>query len=272
MPTLDIAQTAPGLALSVADGVARLVIDRPAKKNALTARMWRDLADCVNRAAASHDIRVLVISGAGSDFSAGADIAEFDELRKDEATARAYEAANSAAFAAIRNAAIPTVASIRGVCFGGGFGIAAACDIRIASENASFSVPAARLGLAYPQDAMQDIVHACGPQVAKYLTFSAARIDAAKALAIGFLAEAVPDSELDTRTDTLAAAVAANAPLSIAASKAAIRAVLTGDAGDIDRAQRLGSATFASDDYAEGRAAFREKRLPRFGRSVRRVD
>jgi enoyl-CoA hydratase/carnithine racemase len=214
--------TTPGIGIAVAGGIARIVIDRRAKKNALTAGMWIGLADTVLETAATGDVRVLVISGSGHDFSAGADIGEFDELRKDAATARDYEAANSAAFAAIRGAAVPTIASIRGVCFGGGFGIAAACDIRIASENAVFSVPAAKLGLAYPHDAMQDIVHACGPQMAKYLTFSAARIDARQAQAIGFLAEVVADADLDARTAALAAAIAANAPLSIAASKAAI--------------------------------------------------
>jgi enoyl-CoA hydratase/carnithine racemase len=262
----------PGLMLTIAGGVAHLVIDRPARKNALTARMWSALADQVREAAAASGVRVLVISGAGYDFSAGADISEFDELRKDAATARDYEAANSAAFAAIRNCAVPTIAAIRGVCFGGGFGIAAACDIRIAADNALFAVPAARLGLAYPQDAMQDIVNACGPQMAKYLTFSAARIGAAKAAEIGFLAEVLADAELDSRAAALAGEIAANAPLSIAASKAAIRAALTGETADIALAQQLGNATFASEDYAEGRAAFREKRAPRFGRSVRMTD
>jgi enoyl-CoA hydratase/carnithine racemase len=119
---------------------------------------------------------------------------------------------------------------------------------------------------------MQDIVHACGPQMAKYLTFSAARIDAQKALAIGFLAEIIADGDLDLRTAALASEIAANAPMSIAASKAAIRAALTRNDGDLEQAQMLGAATFSSDDYAEGRAAFREKRLPRFGRSLRTAD
>lgn len=272
MNGMALSHHTPSLKLSTNGPVARLVIDRPGKKNALTAEMWKDLADLVRQAADAADVRVLVVSGAGSDFSAGADIAEFDDLRKDEASARDYEAANSAAFAAIRNAPVPTIASIRGVCFGGGFGIAAACDLRIASETAVFSVPAAKLGLAYPHDAMQDIVHACGPQMARYLAFSAARIDAARALAAGFLAELVPDGELDARAEALAAEIAANAPMSIAASKMAIRAVLTGAAADAEKARQLGAATFSSADYAEGRAAFRERRPPRFGRSLRPAD
>src|SRR5690606_31052268 len=104
---------------------------------------------------------------------------------------------------------------IRGVCFGGGFGIAAACDIRIASPEATFAVPAAKLGLAYPVDAMCDIVHGCGPQMAKWLTFSGSAINARRALECGFLAEIVAGEELERHVDTLAVTIARNAPLSI---------------------------------------------------------
>jgi enoyl-CoA hydratase/carnithine racemase len=256
--------TVPGLTLTVAEKIATLTIDRPAKKNALSAEMWAGLSTLAAGIAASGDARVLIVRGAGSDFSAGADIGEFDTIRRDAGTARTYEAANSAAFAAIRNLPIPTIAAIRGVCLGGGFGIAAACDIRIAAENAIFAVPAARLGLAYPQHAMADIVHACGPQFARLLTFSGASVTAAAAFAAGFLAEIVPDDELDARAAALAARIAANAPLSVRASKAAIRAVLTGAGEDAEEARRLGEATFSSADYAEGRTAFRERRQPRF--------
>jgi enoyl-CoA hydratase/carnithine racemase len=257
-------ETVPGLTLTVAEKIATLTIDRPAKKNALSAEMWTGLSRLAAGIAASGDARVLIVRGAGSDFSAGADIGEFDTIRRDAGTARTYEAANSAAFAAIRNLPVPTIAAIRGVCLGGGFGIAAACDIRIAAEGASFAVPAARLGLAYPHDAMADIVHACGPQFARLLAFSGVSVTSAAALAAGFLAEIVPDDELDARAAALAARIAANAPLSVRASKAAIRAVLTGAGADEEEARHLGEATFSSTDYAEGRTAFREKRQPRF--------
>ncbi len=250
--------------LQIADHVATVTINRPDKRNALNHAMWRDLADIVAATASDTDVRVIVLRGAGSDFSAGADIAEFEAVRRDSETARAYEAANSETFSAIRNAAVPTVASISGICFGGGFGIAAACDIRIASDDARFSVPAARLGLAYPHDAMADIVHACGPQFAKLLTYTGARIDAAEALRIGFLAEVHPAANLDARLGDITTQIARAAPLSNKASKAAIRAVLTGIEHDIDHAKTLGAATFDSADYAEGRQAFRERRDPVF--------
>lgn len=252
--------SASPLLTSEAGHVARLVINRPARKNAVTAAMWRDIATIVTALPAS--TRALVLSGAGADFSAGADIGEFDDVRRDAATARAYEQANSDAFRALREAPFPTIAAISGICFGGGFGLAASCDIRVAAPDALFSVPAGKLGLAYPVDAMADIVHATGPQLAKFMLFSAARIGAAEALAAGFLLDVVDDPL--ARAGEIAVAIAENAPLSNRASKAAIRAVLTGDARLAANAVGLGAATFDSADYAEGRAAFRDRRKPVF--------
>ncbi len=111
---------------------------------------------------------------------------------------------------------------------------------------------------------MADIVHACGPQLARYLTFSAGQIDAETALAAGFLLEVVAAEALQARADELAQGIAANAPISVCASKLAIRAVLSGSQDDVEAARRLGAATFDSADYAEGRAAFRDRRKPLF--------
>ncbi len=246
------------------DGVARLTLNRPAKKNAVTHSMWQAIPRLVDEFAKDGRVRVLVISGEGSDFSAGADIGEFDTLRGDPESARIYEQSNSAAFAAVRDAPFPTVASISGICFGGGCGLAAACDLRIASDDAVFAVPAGRLGLAYPADAMADLVHALGQQTARYMTYSGARIDTARALASGFLLEIVASQDLQRRTDEIAGAIAAAAPLSVRASKAAIRSVLTGNADDRAAAISLGDLTFESADYVEGRQAFKERRSPSF--------
>ena len=147
-----------GLAFSTNDAIARLVLDRPDKKNAVNQAMWEEIARIVETLGRSGGTRVLILSGHGVDFCAGADISEFDTVRKDAATARTYEAANSRAFRALREAPFPVIAAISGICFGGGFGLASACDLRIATPDARFAVPAGRLGLAYPQDAMADIV------------------------------------------------------------------------------------------------------------------
>lgn len=248
------------------DGPVTLVtINRPEKRNAITQTMWREfpriLADFEN----SSSSRVLVLTGHGSDFSVGADISEFDELRRDSQTARDYEQANSQAFSAFRHATKPTIAAIRGNCLGGGFGLAAACDLRISTPDAAFSVPAAKLGLAYPQDAMIDIVGSLGLQMAKYLIFSATRITAKAAHDAGFLLEVIDSDRFDQHIAELAQTIAQNAPLSIKASKAAIAAAISRTPRDIEAAKKLGSLTFESCDYEEGRKAFRERRKPIFG-------
>lgn len=243
--------------------VARIIFDRPERRNAIDLAGWRLLAETVPQLA-SQGPRVIVLAGRGENFSAGADISEFETVRRNAATARIYEAANSAAFSALRNTPIPVIAAIRGICFGGGFGIAAASDLRIATPDARFAVPAARLGLAYPQDAMIDIVSSAGAQLARYLTFSAQPVDANRALASGFLLELVASESLDAHVTALANQIAANAPLSVRASKLAIAAAISANSNDAERATQAGSATFDSADYAEGRAAFRERRTPKF--------
>ena len=252
------------LSVTVSEHVARIVIDNRQRKNAIDLAGWRAIAELVPQLAARDDVRVIVLAGQGADFCAGADISEFDTVRRDAATARIYEGANSAAFAAIRTAAVPVVAAIRGICFGGGFGLAAACDLRIATADARFAVPAARLGLAYPQDAMVDIVSAAGPQMARYLTLTAEPIGAEKAFAAGFLFEIVEDDRFDSRVSDVARAIAASAPLSVRASRLSIMSVVAPDPVIARMAREAGEATFDSADYAEGRAAFRERRKPRF--------
>lgn len=245
--------------------IGTLAIARPARKNALDADMWRAIPSAIAWFAGYEQARIIVLCGGGdTDFSAGADISEFDTVRKDAASARVYEAENSAAFRAVRQSPLPVIAKIRGICFGGAFGLAAACDIRIADTTARFAVPAAKLGLAYPADAVIDLVRALGPQRARAMLLSAQAISAETALASGFLLERVETEQLDARVAELAGEIAIAAPLSVRASRAAIAAALSGDALELAEAAALGDATFESADYSEGRAAFREKRKPVF--------
>jgi enoyl-CoA hydratase/carnithine racemase len=232
------------------NGVAFVSICRQERKNAMNQAMWQEMTAIFSALGQDASVRVIVLFGEGADFCAGADISEFDTVRGDADSARRYEADNSATFAAIRNCPVPTIAAIKGICFGGGFGMAAACDIRIGHPSARFS-------------AMVDIVNALGPQMAKYLAYTAARIDAEAALKAGFLMEIV-DEGFGARIDEIALTIAQNAPLSVKASKAAISATLCGDSEALQAATALGDATFESADYAEGRAAFRDKRAPVF--------
>lgn len=254
-----------GLRAETIDHVGFLTIERPQRKNAVTELMWREFSAAIDFLATQKDVRAICIKGGGgSDFSAGADIREFDTVRRDAETAQAYESKNSAAFRAVRMAPVPVIAAIRGICFGGGFGLAAAADIRIADETAIFAIPAGRLGLSYPQDAIGDIVEGLGIQMAKSVLFGARRLTAADAHACGFLLDVSSPAQLDSRLDQELERIIVNAPLSNRASKAAIRAYLSASSNDATIAKRLGDQTFESDDYAEGRQAFREKRRPVF--------
>jgi enoyl-CoA hydratase/carnithine racemase len=253
-----------GLQASCTDMIGRIVITQPAQKNAVNAAMWSDMPSALDWLVTACSARVIVISGHGSDFSAGADISEFASVRHDRETSRAYDALNAEAFRAIRTTAVPTIAAISGICYGGGFGIAAACDLRLADSTARFCVPAARLGLAYPLDAIGDIVSAAGVQAAKWMLFTAGVVDAQRGLELGLLVSVVDQDLLAATAMEMAATIAANAPLTVQASKAGIRAALSQNWDDLDRAEKLGQATFDSADYAEGRLAFAERRQPRF--------
>lgn len=255
-------ETAPIRYRSV-NGVATITIDRPAKKNAMTAAMWSRLIEIVQDVGSDEKSRVLVLRGEGSDFCAGADIAEFEMVRRDAETARVYEDLNAAAFRAVRELPIPTIAAIRGNCLGGGLGLAISCDLRLATADARFSIPAAKLGLAYPADSIRHVVWAVGPQLARFLIHTGQQIDAAQAKDSGLLLDVV-EQDLDERVATLAATIAGNAPLTHRASKRAINALLADDPIMLEEAAAMGAATFSSDDYAEGRRAFGERRPPVF--------
>jgi len=265
---MDVNYSFAGGAIAAAvtdDGVGRISINRPEKRNALTDEMWRSLPGAFDCLVGQHHARVVIVDGAGGkDFSAGADIGEFETLRKDGDTARIYEAGNSDAFAAIRTSPVPVIAAIRGICFGGKAKSAAACDIRLADDTARFAIPAARLGLAYPVDAVQDLVRALGDQQARYALFSAREISAQNALACGCLHALCRPDQLEEQVLRLASDIAAAAPLSVRASKAAIAAHGARSPQDLEKAAAFAAMTFESLDYAEGRRAFMEKRQPSF--------
>ncbi|WP_267550991.1 enoyl-CoA hydratase-related protein [Rhizobium rhizogenes] len=252
------------LSANSSDAIGTITIKNPDRKNAVTAAMWRAIPQAVRFLTDEAHAHVLVLRGVGTDFSAGADIREFDRLRKDAETAVVYEASNSEAFTAIRHCRVPTIAAIRGICYGGGFGLAAACDLRIAEQGARFCVPAVRLGIAYPADAVQDIVNALGSQMTKVALFTGAPMSSEKMVAAGFLLEEIEASAFDGEVSALAHAISANAPIALHASKLAIRAVIEQDGDLLREAEVIGAETFDSADYAEGRAAFAARRKPKF--------
>lgn len=247
--------------------VGTIAIDNPARRNALDLAMWQAIPGLVDELAADEQVRVVVLRGAGTQaFAAGADISEFSTVRATAEGGRAYEAANLAAFDAVARCPKPTLAMIRGFCLGGGLGLALACDLRIAADDAVFGIPAGRLGVGYPPAALAYAVAALGPMRAKELFFTARRIDAAEADGLGLLTRRVLPDELEAATLALADTIAGNAPLTLRAAKAGIDAAagLPG-APDAAALQAMAAACFDSDDYREGRTAFLEKREPRFG-------
>lgn len=254
------------LSVEIAYGVARLCIDNGAKRNAFDLEMWCALPPLIAAIDAAPEARALVITGAqGLPFCSGADISEFSTVRATSAGGRAYEEANVEAFHAISRCSKPTIAAISGFCMGGGMGIAAVCDLRVAQEGTVFGVPAGRLGVGYPPSAMRYVVAAVGPQRAFELFFTARRLTAKDALAVGFLSHLYEQESFVGAVDDLAETIAGNAPLTLKAAKAAIRAAaqLPG-APTPQECEALAAACFDSDDYMEGRAAFLEKRAPKF--------
>lgn len=255
-----------GLMVTRADGVGRIAFNRPERRNAMSLAMWEGLHAALDALAGDEAVRVVVLSGAGGRaFVSGADIAEFDTARADADAARRYNAVSEGAERALETFPKPLIAAIRGYCFGAGVGIAAGCDIRIAADDARFAIPAARLGLGYGLAAMRRLVRLVGPAGAAELLLTAAPVDAAAARAMGLVNRVVPAESLDSEAGAMAAAIAANAPLTLAAAKAAIAAAAApADAEAEARVEAMVAACYASEDYAEGRRAFAEKRQPVF--------
>ncbi len=241
-----------------------LTFDRPEKRNALTLEMWRALPRAMRALREQEGLRVIVLRGAGGHFSSGADISEFTRHFSGPAVMD-YEAANLAAFRAVADAPMPSIAMIEGFCIGGGLALALCCDIRLASSGATFAIPPAKLGLAYPLHGLQRLLQAVSPAFAREMIFSARRVDAEKALRAGLVNDVREKDALHAETLALARGIAANAPLSIAHARAAINAIAEGRLeAERDNLAALARACFTSADYAEGRRAFAEKRKPRF--------
>ncbi len=240
--------------------------DNPAKRNALSLDMWEAVPPLLERAERDEAVRMAVFSGeGGKSFASGADISQFEDLRAAKEAVRRYEQAAEAALQGIHEFAKPTVACIRGYCIGGGVNVAVSCDLRIASSDSVFAIPAARLGLGYRFSAMKNLVDLVGPGHAKDLFFTARRLDCAEALRIGLVDRDVEPDALPALLDEYVQSITAGAPLTLRAGKRMIREVLKADAGpDMELCRRLLLDCFESEDYAEGRRAFMEKRKPVF--------
>ena len=245
-------------------GVATLIFNNPEKRNALSLEMWEGIGDALEAFDREPDVRAIVLRGAGGKaFISGADISQFEERRSTEEKATQYSAITDRAWLALAKTRKPVIAAIEGFCIGGGLAVAMKADIRIATRDSVFGVPAARLGIAYPIEAIRDLVNLVGPSEAKWILFTGRQIDAEQALRLGLINKVVAKAELDDAVRDLTHTLADNAPLSIEASKETVDQIVR-DNVDRKRLHELGVACIESDDFTEGRRAFMEKRRPQF--------
>lgn len=247
------------------DHVARVTLDQASRRNAMNEQMWLQLAAVARDLQLSQEVRCVVLRGAGEEaFVSGADISEFQALRSDPARAQAYDRTTDAAFAALLELDVPVLSAIHGFCVGGGVAIALCTDIRYAADDARFALPPGRLGIGYGLTNLQNALRVLPPATAKELFFTARQFNAEEALRLGLVSHVLPKADLDDQVSETARRIAANAPLTLRAAKAGMRALQTADTAELVRAQGLIDACFASQDYAEGVAAFLEKRAPNF--------
>lgn len=235
--------------------IAVVTLNQPCKRNAMTDGMWRSVPGIMRSLDADDEVTAIVLTGAGEVFCAGSDIGSLDELGHAESPINAEMA--------IAGSPKPVIAAIEGPCYGGGVEMAVAADLRIAGESATFSVPPAKLGVVYPVSATQRMIHLMGPSVTKEMLFTAARLDAERALRVGLLNQVVPDGHaLTTALDT-ARAMSELSQLTLRASKEIVDGLVARDLS-AETAIAWVARAASGPDLAEGKRAFIERRAPKF--------
>jgi enoyl-CoA hydratase len=244
------------------DGIGRITFNRPGALNAFTFEMYERLAEICQQAEQDPSVRALVLTGAGEKaFASGTDISQFRAISTVDDVLE-YEARIDRALTALERCPVPTIAAIAGACTGGGAGIAACCDLRIAAATARFGLPIGRtLGNCLSMSNYVRLVALLGPARVKDIIFTARLVDADEARAIGLLSEVLPDyAALHRRAEELATTVAGQAPLTLRVTKEALRRIkeMMNPAEDRD----LILTCYMSRDFREGVEAFLGKRPP----------
>lgn len=246
--------------------VGWITFNDPAKLNAMSYDMWAGLQPALSLFETDDDVRVVVLTGAGDKaFVSGANISQFDQLRTAAEAVADYERVAEGSQNALYNFRKPTVARIKGYCVGGGLNLALCCDVRIASDDSTFFLPAGKMGLGYRFSAIRNLVTVVGAANALDIFLSARRFDAHEAQQKGLVQIVAPTQSFDAAVDDYLAKIAANAPLTLAAGKHMIRQFqqLPPDT-DLEQMRALMQQCFDSEDYAEGKQAFAQKRVPQF--------
>lgn len=249
-----------------AGAVATILFSNLPKMNAVTYDMWRSVPETFAALDADPAVRVIIVAGDGDKaFISGADISQFEKLRGTADAQAQYNAAVEAGYLAPVRCSKPVVARIRGICMGGGLGFAASCDFRFCSDDSSFRMPAARLGLGYGITGMRRFINVIGAANTLDIFMSARKFGAAEALRMGFASRVVPAAELEKTVDEYCTMIAENAPLTVATAKFTAQQWMKDPAErDLAAAQKMVDSCFASADHKEGRVAFMEKRKPHF--------
>lgn len=256
----------PKIIAEITDGIGWLTFNQPEKRNAMSLEMWQGMGEVLDVFAADDTVRVVVMQGAGGRaFISGADISQFEQHRNSAEASDRYNAIAGGARAKLAALTKPVIAKIEGFCIGGGLAVAMGADYRIASSNSEFGVPAARLSIIYPFEGIKALQALVGPGNAKKILFTGYRYPAPDAMRMGLIEEMTTPEDLDAVVLKHATTIAANAPLSIAGSKETIRELAKDEAErDVARIVKMGADAMDSEDYAEGRRAFMEKRKPVF--------
>jgi enoyl-CoA hydratase/carnithine racemase len=251
--------------LRSADQVARVTLDSPGKLNAISVAIWRELTRIFVELARDDTIRCIVVRGAGGNFAAGADIAEFATVRFDQASGRDFHVEIlGAAIAAIRTVPQPVIAAIEGVCIGGGLEIALACDLRIATDDARIGAPVGKVGFPFALPELLPLLTLVGPGVASELLLAGRVFTGSEAQACGLVQRAVARDDHERVLEDTVRAIVAGSPVAARQNKAQIRGLVDGGFAYTQEQLEASFGFLDSADYREGVAAFLAKRPPRF--------
>src|SRR5437660_9147247 len=200
--------------------VGYVIFNNPERHNAVSLDMWAATSRMLEDFAKDDEVRVVVLTGAGGKaFVSGTDISKFESERATLEATQRYNATVEKAYAGIQEFPKPTIAMIQGYCIGGGLGLAVCCDLRIASDNSKFGIPAAKLGLGYAFPGVKRLVNLVGPAFAKEIFFTARQFDAEEARIMGLVNRVVPQAELEDYVKTYADTIAGNARFTVQAAK-----------------------------------------------------
>lgn len=243
-----------------------ITFNNPARRNAVSSEMWEALGVILTDFQQDDNVRVIVMKGAGDKaFVSGADISEFEEKRNSAAAEEEYAKKSAKAYSMLHGLDKPVIAMIQGFCIGGGLAVALNADVRIATHDSKFGIPAAKLGLGYGFNSVRALSDLVGPSCTKDILFSARFLGADEALSIGLINRVVTKDDLESTVRDYANMVANNAPLTIKAAKATVKELLKNpEERDMVLIEKMIDQCFDSADFAEGRRAFMEKRKPVF--------